>query len=420
MGNEFDNATKIEDAQFPGYIVYWYWQPEADKQYVGITSKGSIKSRAKSKSHAYRECAHLYAALEKYGWASFVKDVLQYGLTKEEAEAWEKYYIAKWDLTNPLKGYNIQKGGLHSGGISEEGRIRLVERNTGELSPTAVPVVVFSSEGIKINECGCLKDAANNYGVVPNALTYGSKMGASSRNGYYFRRKCDVGDLEQLPPHELKAFNDRRPFVGVNASHISPVVLFDKYTGKRIAEFGCAKDASEFAGVNVTASMRGDTKTCGNYICFRAEEVVGVDVLSNLTDYEPLTNGKRITQYSLDGKVLGVFPSAREAERITGVKFSAISNCVCHKTHTAGGFVWRHDGDPFSKPKTAWESTVANGHSRGISVDQIDLKDGFVIATYPSFSDAARAVGSHKQSIRDVVMGKGASAAGFGWRKHME
>lgn len=413
---------KASERKYPGYIVYLYWQPDADKMYVGVTGAGSIKARARGRYRGYNQCTHLQAAIEKYGWDSFAKEVLQYGLTKEEAEEWEKYYIAKWDLTNPEKGYNIQKGGYSAGGLSEEGRRLLSELNSGGNSPTASPVVSFSADGKKMREFDCLKDAEEYYGLPIATLTRGSLMGSSPRGGYYFRRKADVGDIEQLPQSEMKLYNDRSVFVGANACHISPVVLFDKYTGKRIAEFSYAKEASEFAGVNVTDCMRGVTKTCGDYICYKAENVIGVDVLPNLDRHKPLTNGKPVTQYSQDGDFIAEYESAREAERATGISYKAIHQCVAHKSHSSGGYVWRYCGEPYEKPVTAWETRVARGKSSGKPVDQIDLTTGEIIATYPSISDAARAVGSHKECISSVVnhVGGNVSAAGYGWKFHSE
>lgn len=413
---------KVEDAKYSGYIVYCYWQPEADKMYVGITGAGSIKARARGRYRGYNRCAHLQSAIEKYGWDSFAKDVLQYGLTKEEAEEWEKYYISEWDLTNPQKGYNIQNGGYSTGGLSEEGRQRLSELNSGGSSPVALKVVSFSAGGEKLREFDCLKDAEVFYGLPLTTLTRGSLMGSSPRGGYYFRRKADVGDIEQLPQSEMKLYNDRSVFVGANASHAIPVVLFDKVTGRRIAEFGCAKDASVFAGVNVIYCMEGANKTCGDFICYKAEDVIGVDVLPDLDKHKPLTYGKTVVQYSLEGNLIAEYESAREAERATGISFKAIHMCVAHKSHSSGGYVWRYSGDPFEKPVTAWETRVVRGKSSGKPVDQIDLSTGEIIATYPSISEAAKAVGSFKTSISAVARHiKGnVSAAGYGWQFHSE
>ena len=413
---------KVEDAKYSGYIVYRYTNMENGKQYVGITKQGSIKKRARGRYRGYRKCAHLSAAIDKYGWDSFAKEVLQSGLTKEDAEEWERHYIATWDLTNPEKGYNIQRGGLRSGGLSDEGRKRISELNSGGSSPVALKVVSFSAGGEKLREFDCLKDAEVFYGLPLTTLTRGSLMGSSPRGGYYFRRKADVGDIEQLPQSEMKLYNDRSVFVGANASHAIPVVLFDKVTGRRIAEFGCAKDASVFAGVNVIYCMEGANKTCGDFICYKAEDVIGVDVLPDLDKHKPLTYGKIVVQYSLEGNLIAEYESAREAERATGISFKAIHMCVAHKSHSSGGYVWRYSGDPFEKPVTAWETRVSRGKSSGKPVDQIDLATGEKIATYSSISEAAKAVGSHKECISAVVnhVRGNVSAAGYGWKFHSE
>lgn len=52
--------------------------------------------------------------LKKYGWDNFSHEILLSGLTKEEMEYWEDYYIEFYNSRNPDKGYNIMKGGLKS------------------------------------------------------------------------------------------------------------------------------------------------------------------------------------------------------------------------------------------------------------------------------------------------------------------
>lgn len=416
MFDDFEDAVHMH---FPGYIVYCYTNLVNGKKYVGVTGQGSISARAKG-SDKYVGSSHINAAIKKYGWDAFKKEIYYYGCTKEEAGEIEKDLIAYYDLTNPKNGYNIQKGGLSAGGLSEEGRQRLVDLNSGGASPVAKPIVAFSCDGKRIKEFDCIRDAEREYGL--QTLCKDLKPGSHTRGGMIFRLKEDVGDADLLPPDECKQPYDMSMFVGANAHHVSPVVLFDKHSGKRVAEFGCAKDASEFAGVNVTDCMRGVSKTCGDYICYRAEDVVGVDVLPDLGKHKPLPNGKKVIQYSLDGNYIAEYESSREAERATGISYKAIHQCVSHKSHSSGGYVWRFVGDPYTKPKTTWESRFDLGKSNSKPVDQIDLSTGEVIATYPSMAEAARTVGSHKESIQAVASHRRGcvSAAGYGWRYHSE
>jgi len=53
---------------------------------------------------------------------------------------------------------------------------------------------------------------------------------------------------------------------------------------------------------------------------------------------------KRVLQYEISGKLLNEYPSAREAERQTGLRRSNICNCCRRVKHvkTVGGFIWRY------------------------------------------------------------------------------
>lgn len=48
-------------------------------------------------------------------------------------------------------------------------------------------------------------------------------------------------------------------------------------------------------------------------------------------------------QYDLDGKLLAIYESTSEAERMTNVKSGNISRCCLGKRPTAGGFKWTYE-----------------------------------------------------------------------------
>lgn len=52
-------------------------------------------------------------------------------------------------------------------------------------------------------------------------------------------------------------------------------------------------------------------------------------------------HSKPVLQLSQTGEVLNTFPSAAEAERETGIHYSAISYCCSGSRKTAGGFRWK-------------------------------------------------------------------------------
>ena len=54
-------------------------------------------------------------AIKKYGKQNFSKEIITIAMTQSEADVLEKYYIKKYDSTNPEKGYNILVGGQGAG-----------------------------------------------------------------------------------------------------------------------------------------------------------------------------------------------------------------------------------------------------------------------------------------------------------------
>lgn len=114
------------------YTVYKHTSP-GGKVYIGITARPV--SRRWHGGSAYRNNAHFYAAIQKYGWGNFSHDILATGLSREDACKMEVELIAKYDSTNPAKGYNHSPGGDKTTlgyKYSEESRQRISEALKGK------------------------------------------------------------------------------------------------------------------------------------------------------------------------------------------------------------------------------------------------------------------------------------------------
>ena len=57
---------------------------------------------------------------------------------------------------------------------------------------------------------------------------------------------------------------------------------------------------------------------------------------------------------------------------------------------------------------------MAKGKSKPIQ--QLDLKTGLIIETYPSVKEASLSIGIYKSSLSRVARGKGKTAGGYGWK----
>ena len=94
------------------YVVYVHQNKVNGKRYIGITNN-TVK-RWCGKGKHYEGCPHFFNAIQKYGWDNFTHEVIERGLTLEEANERERFYIAKYKSTEKAHGYNITTGGDHA------------------------------------------------------------------------------------------------------------------------------------------------------------------------------------------------------------------------------------------------------------------------------------------------------------------
>lgn len=110
------------------YCVYKHTSPSG-KNYIGLTCQG-MHRRARN-GEGYKECAAFYNAIKKYGWDNFSHEVLEDGLSFDEACEKERYYIAMYKSLTSQNGYNLENGGRVSTAVSEETKKKISQTLTG-------------------------------------------------------------------------------------------------------------------------------------------------------------------------------------------------------------------------------------------------------------------------------------------------
>ena len=88
--------------------IYVYTNKVNGKVYVGRTC-ATLKVRAGRGGKNYKRCSLFWKAIQKYGWENFEGEIIEEGLTNNEASEKEVFYIEKFEAYNPDKGYNIIK-----------------------------------------------------------------------------------------------------------------------------------------------------------------------------------------------------------------------------------------------------------------------------------------------------------------------
>jgi predicted GIY-YIG superfamily endonuclease len=235
------------------YSVYIHTCPNG-KKYVGITRR-SPRRRWGSDGRCYREHnAHFYSAIQKYGWDKIKHEIVMDGLTKQDAEWYERYYIEIYQTTDREHGYNHATGGVVNSAWK-------MPDSFFELHGKSVDK--YSFDGKYLGRYRTLTEAAESVGAK------GSSQISSCCNGkvrcifsYVFRWPGDPFDKYPV----ARVSNDPRPVEMLDAN------------GAVVATFPSCGEAERQTGIpntNIIKVCRGDKsrKKAGGYF-WRYKEVL--------------------------------------------------------------------------------------------------------------------------------------------------
>ena len=116
-----------------------------------------------------------------------------------------------------------------------------------------------------------------------------------------------------------------------------------------------------------------------------------------------------VIQYNLDGVQMATFESASEAARQTGGSQSKITMCCRRQRQSANDYQWRYYDDIQDVTK------IEKKFITGKKVAQCD-EDGNILAIFPSFTEAAKAVNGTSSAISRVCSGTNIRHKGYKWK----
>ena len=116
-----------------------------------------------------------------------------------------------------------------------------------------------------------------------------------------------------------------------------------------------------------------------------------------------------VIQYNLDGMRMATFASASEAARQTGGSQSKITMCCRRQRQSANDYQWRYYDDIQDVTK------IEKKFITGKKVAQCD-EDGNILAIFPSFKEAAKAVDGTSSAISRVCSGTNIRHKGYKWK----
>lgn len=125
-------------------------------------------------------------------------------------------------------------------------------------------------------------------------------------------------------------------------------------------------------------------------------------------------SGRRICQYTKDGKLIMTYLSATVVEKQTGFRYQGVWLACTGKQLTFQGYIWRYEGDSFDKFPTRYDYSkrkkvkcrpIAKYSTNGTLIKIYDGGMRDLKQEYRSYS-----------SINDCILGKSNTAYGFIWR----
>jgi len=238
------------------------------------------------------------------------------------------------------------------------------------------------------------------YGSPPDSLLFpvvNHKDGDKSNN--------TVENLEWIE------FNDNilhAHTTGLNSTS-KPVIRYS-LTGVQISKYKSCVEAAKDAGIcsvsiSSACNKRKHVNTMAGSIWRFESDPLSLKELDNIKSLK-----SAVTQYTLDCKKIQEFPSIREAHKEVGIDETSISHACAGRFKTAGGFIWRRQGEP---PPT---EKARNGSKR--KVEQLTLQ-GEHVRFWDSVSTAAKELRTQTSHISSVCKGDRKSTGGYSW-KHVE
>lgn len=113
------------------YTVYIHTNIYNNKKYVGITCR-KPEVRWGNNGIKYKYNPYFWSAIQKYGWDNFEHEIIAKNLTKQEAFNFERILILALKTFEHDKGYNLDKGGIVTGRITEETREKMRKSHLGK------------------------------------------------------------------------------------------------------------------------------------------------------------------------------------------------------------------------------------------------------------------------------------------------
>lgn len=354
------------------YTVYCHTNKTNGKKYVGIT-KQTLNQRWRQ-GKGYGKTSPIYKAIKHYGWDGFDHDVLEDGLTYEEACEAEKRYIRELNCLVP-NGYNLEYGGNAKKECNEITRKKISDSHKGKSQIISEEERKRRSERMK-RLCP-MHDPVLKKKCMERRKQSGYKVSEEMKAVLSKKAKERLNTPEWKERLRIQNTGERNPVYGKAVSEQHKLAIRNAKLGKKMTEQACLNMSRNHA----------DNSGGNNY------------------------NSRPVNQLTLDGNFVAQYDSISTAKKAIGV--GDVSAVLQGKTKTAGGFRWEYANVQMENFDDGnWRKNIRPKGERNIKIVQFDL-NGNKVAEYTRLQDAAEAMEVGKSSISRCCLGKTETIKGF-------
>lgn len=191
------------------YYIYKITNSINGLVYIG-TSHQVFYKRAKY-GRGYKNHTTFSNDIEKYGWKAFTVQIIETGLSKEEAGEREKHYISQFNSMNENKGYNIQSGGFKNTGSARlkatmkdvERKYVMTEEHKRHLSESHLGIYPTEEQNMKnrLSSPNRIEIICVETGMVYPSIRYAGKLLGNSNSHKSIQRCLKSGRGTALGYH---------------------------------------------------------------------------------------------------------------------------------------------------------------------------------------------------------------------------
>lgn len=344
------------------------------KRYIGSSKDiydrwvSHIRELNKNQHH----CSHLQNSWNEYGENNFIFFIVE-RCPQEERFAYEQFWHDYYNVYDDHYGYNVCKSSV----IKNES--------------FTIDDIINGKSIMDITQFNTIIDYLVNTDISIPKISQKTNVPKSTIYSIYFREEYATltKDLQFVK-------RSNKTMAKLNEEKVKEIISL-------LVDGVYPSDIARKYGIN--PNMVYDIRNRNTW----REYTDGVEFPDISGVHQPSKQRKSVIQYDINGFFIQKHLSVMEAGECTGVLFKDISACCLGKVKSAGGYIWRFDGDDLNKFPLPQRILGPK------AVDQYS-KDNVFIKTFKTIREAQQETGA--KTIGSVLSGKNQTSGGFRWVEH--